>query len=79
MTQSHRRFYSTLSLVSGVAFVLAGYITFFSIGLALLILAVASAVFGAILIPSRLRIAVAAVEVAVALFPWGLVLRAVLV
>ncbi|MCC7366210.1 MAG: hypothetical protein IT303_17770 [Dehalococcoidia bacterium] len=68
---SDRQFYARVALTSGPAFVVAGYLTLFSIGLGLLVLAVVAAGAAAALHPTRLYAAVAAVTVCLAAVPWA--------
>lgn len=78
MDAADRRFYSALLLVSAVAFIIAGYLTLFSIGLGLLFLAVPMAIIGALLwrTPARL-VAATLIAVPVLLF-WAFLIRNVL-
>lgn len=71
MTISDRRFYSALGFSSALAFLVFGYLTIFSIGLGMLVLAVASAVAAAVILPRPLRVAMAVLESALALVPFA--------
>ena len=73
LTSEDRVFYSRLALVSSVAFTVAGYLTLFSIGLGLLVLAIAGAAAGIIFRPTSLSVMVAVTVVMVAGFPLAFV------
>lgn len=64
-----RRFYSMLALAAGAIATIAGYLTLFNIGRALLIFALASAATGGLLYPTAGRVAIAIAELAVAALP----------
>ena len=63
--------------MSAAALVLLGYISLFSIGLALLVLAIGAAGVGVMLVPSKIRLVIAVVEASLAGFPLAILVREV--
>lgn len=74
LSPADKRFYGRLALVSAVAFTAAGYLTLFSIGLGLLVLALVSAVLGAALLPGVSSVLLATIVCALAALPWVVLL-----